>query len=518
MRRDVYIENDSGGLSVIAAAAAGAIIDDGRADDMRFVDGHQALLLELYGDDSLPVRIVVDEPLTPGEQAQWLARASWRIDAPDGRLLVMGGFDPDVLGWWRDEQAPDGDGRGVAVVRARPGSWRVDVYAHVGSMNGRAILDEAGEPVGAFLRRSHPGHPVPLWLAHQLEFAGDGDPGHEEDWRDVCASIAAGRLDVDTTCASVVGFLVHLTPFEGPPLPAPEYGWFDREAGRRIPDDFPLGLPAGVPDPDLEHFLDKLLGRERPAAPAPVATSMAQVIDGWGGEPLRPIDGGGVSLAAGEAYLLHWIAGLTADASPAFELRVSVPPSSPWTPPQPTPEFAVAAMGNATTAIGAPGNAIGWWLWFGARDAAATLAAVPDGTTLDLALAPPPEEDDASDDERSDPAIGRARYRGVVQQGVWQVAEASPAVDPQTLEAALAFVRDLVERACVSVRGEAERRAFDAAAAMYAPEPGALRSDGDTVRLAEPDERTLILLAGQVFRVRFGASWPCDPLDADDAW
>jgi hypothetical protein len=63
MRRDVFIENDSGGLSVIAAGAADEIIEDGRENDLQFVERHQALLLKLYGDDSLPVRIVVDEPL-----------------------------------------------------------------------------------------------------------------------------------------------------------------------------------------------------------------------------------------------------------------------------------------------------------------------------------------------------------------------------------------------------------------------------------------------------------------------
>ena len=147
MRRDVYIENDSGGFSVLAADAVDAIIEDQRSDDFQFVTGYKTLLLELYGDDSLPVRIVVDEPLTVDEQAQWLARASWRIDTSDGRMLVMGGFDPDVLSWWKDAGA-DGDGRGVAAFSAAPGSWRVDVYAHVGSMNGRAILDDAGERPG----------------------------------------------------------------------------------------------------------------------------------------------------------------------------------------------------------------------------------------------------------------------------------------------------------------------------------------------------------------------------------
>ena len=155
MRRDVYIENDSGGFSVLAADAVEAIIADQRSDDFQFVAGHKAMLLELYGDDSLPVRIVVDEPLTADEEAQWLARASWRIDTSDGRMLVMGGFDPDVLSWWADAGA-GGDGRGIGAFSAAPGCWRVDVYAHVGSMNGRAILSEASERPGTGFRRSHP--------------------------------------------------------------------------------------------------------------------------------------------------------------------------------------------------------------------------------------------------------------------------------------------------------------------------------------------------------------------------
>jgi hypothetical protein len=100
MRRDVFIQNDSGGFSVLAASAVDEIIEDSREDDLQFVTTYKAMLLELYGDDSMPVRIVVDEPLSAEEEAQWLACASWRIDAPDGRFLVMGGFDPDVLSWW----------------------------------------------------------------------------------------------------------------------------------------------------------------------------------------------------------------------------------------------------------------------------------------------------------------------------------------------------------------------------------------------------------------------------------
>ena len=50
MRRDVFIENDSGGFSVVAADAVDAIIQDQRADDFRFVTGHKAMLLELWID------------------------------------------------------------------------------------------------------------------------------------------------------------------------------------------------------------------------------------------------------------------------------------------------------------------------------------------------------------------------------------------------------------------------------------------------------------------------------------
>lgn len=127
MRRDVYIENDSGGFSVVAADTVDAIIEDARSDDAGFVTSYKALLLMLYGDDSLPVRIAVDEPLDPDEEAQWLARVSWRIDTSDARILVMGGFDPDVLSWWKDDHGGQGDGRGVAEFQAAPGSWRVDV-------------------------------------------------------------------------------------------------------------------------------------------------------------------------------------------------------------------------------------------------------------------------------------------------------------------------------------------------------------------------------------------------------
>jgi hypothetical protein len=476
VRRDVFIENDSGGFSVLAAAAADAIIEDERADDERFVDGFQAMLLMLYGDDSLPVRVVVDEPLTPDEEAQWLGRVSWRLDLPDGRLLVMGGFDPDVLSWWRDADDPDADGRGVGVVQAEPGSWRVDVYAHVGSMNGRETLHENDEPIGAFFRRCHPDRPVPLWLAHTLQFSGEGEP--------------VGALDTDV--ASVVGFLVHLTPFEGDLPSRPEGGWFEYDEGRRIPEVFPVGIPATVAD-----------GRERPSEPLPAATSIVEIIESWTGDPLRKVEGAGVELVPIEADELYWIAGLASDSPPAFELWVSDAPG--WEPPTPEPEFGVAEKSGGIWALGAPPNSGGWALWWGARKAAKALGEVPDGATLDLAMTPRTWEDD-----ELDPAVGRALYSGTVEAGRWRISEMSPVLDTETLEEALGFVRTL-RAGALRVREE-ERAAFDEAWAMYGDMIGEMQWDGHVVTLADPDERFLLMLAEPVFRTRFGDRIACDPI------
>ena len=73
VRRDAYIENDSDGFSVVSGTAVDRI-EDGRQDDEQFVRAGHALLLLLVGDDSLPVRIVVDEPLSAEEEREWLAR------------------------------------------------------------------------------------------------------------------------------------------------------------------------------------------------------------------------------------------------------------------------------------------------------------------------------------------------------------------------------------------------------------------------------------------------------------
>ena len=510
MRRDVYIENDSGGFSVIAHDALDAIIEDQRKDDFRFVTSYKALLLELYGDDSLPVRIVVDEPLQPDEEAQWLARASWRIDSADGKLLVMGGFDPDVMGWWKDGSDGTADGRGVAVAEVPRGSLRVDVYAHTGSMNGRQILSEHHDSQpGAAFRASHPGRPFPLWLARALEFCGDEDPGHEESWNNVKQSIASGALVIDLEGGAPIGFLIHVQRLSSPIGDPPPGGWFALDAGRRVPETFPIGPPAGVLDPGIEHFLDKILDRQKPVEPPAIVTRKADVIGQWDGDALQLVrdNTATTSVALTDAYWLQWMASLTADSPPSFEFRVSG--ARGWEAPASTPEFAVIPLPGAVTALGPSPENGGWWLMWSARSVASALAGVPEGSTIELATAR------QSDDDDGNPAIGRARYRGLVRDRRWSLVEASPGIDRATLTDALEFMRALTADREVPFRNAAEREALEQNAAIYSPEEGSLEWQDTAVRVVDDDERTLLLLAGPVFRVRFGEQWACD-IDDDD--
>ena len=507
MRRDVFIQNDSGGLSVLAADAVDDIIEDSRADDMRLVAAHKAMLLELYGDDSMPVRIVVDEPLTPEEDAQWLARATWRIDTSDGRLLVMGGFDPDVLADWKNEDSgEDGWGGGVAAITAQPGSWCVDIYAHPGSMNGRQILRELGDPPGAAFRRSHPRRAMPLWLAKMLEFSDEEDPGFEDAWRDVKAGIEAGRLAVDTEGGDAIGFLVHVTRSSSAIGEPPDSGWFARDANGRVPEVFPLGLASDVPDPELRAFRDQLLGREAPEPERPIANTVVEIIERWSGEPLTKIDDGPSVLELANFYVLYWMTAMTSDSPPRFELWVE--PAGAWTPPDATADFAVVRKaGGGIIAIGPSSDAGGWQLWWTARRVAA-LADVPEGSTLTLAMAPRLDYNDSLD-----PAVGRALYEGRVSGGTVHVVAASPRIARDTLEQALVFVRNAVDNGRITVRGGAERAAFAAAVEAYVFEEDSVTWTGDTATLGEPDERTQLMLASAVFRVRFADQWPMTASD-----
>ncbi len=258
MREDVYIENDSGGMSLLSSSVLEEVIDDARDNDGGFVNNHEAILASLVGDDSFIARVVVGEPLTADEQEQWITHYRWALKVPCGKLLVCGGFDPDVLGEWLER----GDHTGVRKVEIPKGHYVVDAYAYLHSMNGRVILEqEWQENLGAWFRRDHPGRAFPAWVAGELAMFNEEDPGHEKEWRDLASSVRAGALTIETQPLDWIGFLFHLQPFD-PNVeltPPEEDSWFGAGQGLRRPARFPLGIPSDAEDPEYRAALRDLL-------------------------------------------------------------------------------------------------------------------------------------------------------------------------------------------------------------------------------------------------------------------
>lgn len=260
MRKDIYVENDSGGMSLLSSSVLEKVIDDGRENDQQFVDAHEAVLGSLVGDDSFVARVVVGEPLTAAEQEQWIARYRWALKVPCGKLLVCGGFDPDALGGFVEE----GEAEGVGLVEVPPGHYLVDVYNYLHSMNGRVMVEDWGEKLGTWFRRDHPGRAFPSWVAGELARDSEKDPGHEKAWNELKASVEAGTLAVETEPLDWVGFLIHLQPFDpAAELTMPEDGaWFGPAQGLRKPERFPLGVAAvDAQDPEYRRELKDLVRR-----------------------------------------------------------------------------------------------------------------------------------------------------------------------------------------------------------------------------------------------------------------
>jgi hypothetical protein len=113
---------------------------------------------------------------------------------------------------------------------------------------------------------------------------------------------------------------VHFTRSADAPGDPPAGGWLDRETNRRVPASFPVGLPSEVPDPEIESFRDRLLGRASSASRPPIASGLVEITERWNGDPLKAIAGQPpIALAPSNAIYLYWIAALTSDSQPRFE-------------------------------------------------------------------------------------------------------------------------------------------------------------------------------------------------------
>lgn len=97
IRQDVYVYNEATSFSLTSAEAVSGISDEDWHVGRRLAKEHRAVLLELVSDNSLNVRLLVNDELEEDEQREWVAKISTRLIVPDGKLLISGGCDPPLL-------------------------------------------------------------------------------------------------------------------------------------------------------------------------------------------------------------------------------------------------------------------------------------------------------------------------------------------------------------------------------------------------------------------------------------
>jgi hypothetical protein len=188
------------------------------------------LPFQLVQDDPFIIRVVLDEPLTGQEQAEWVGCTRHKLRIPDGRLAVIGG-GPEYL-WGEDME------EFTRFLDVPPGDYLAELYTYFHCVNGSYCLNEAGspEPIGSYFRRTRPGQPFPLWLRNECADDPESDPGHDDEWEDV-------EADYDSEQPTYVGFLLRLAPLsDEPELPPMEDNWFEIGSGARRPAVCPIGV------------------------------------------------------------------------------------------------------------------------------------------------------------------------------------------------------------------------------------------------------------------------------------
>ncbi|MGV3615049.1 MAG: hypothetical protein ACO1SV_06915 [Fimbriimonas sp.] len=226
MKRDLQIYNEATGWTLHSASFMGH--DRQKvADDLPWAVGDGLILpLSLVQDDPIYVRVTTN-PLTPAEDAEWVARAVGRLRIGDGKLVLEGGFDARAGDEFRREvDVPIGD-------------YRVEIYTLFWGINGEYCLP-AGEPLGTWFRRTREGKRFPPLLQLHLADNPEEDPGFEAKWDRLAESDRYDELEAPDQ----LDFIVRLTPWiDGEAVTPPkEDGWLPIDATPRRPEACPLGL------------------------------------------------------------------------------------------------------------------------------------------------------------------------------------------------------------------------------------------------------------------------------------
>ncbi|MDX1932316.1 MAG: hypothetical protein SFU56_06905 [Capsulimonadales bacterium] len=260
-RFDLSIYNEATGFVMTSPDAHGLLTDlDATSPEWREgVRSGRFLPVQLVQDDAFDIRVVVDEPLTPEEDALWVDRWAARLIISGGTLVVTGGCE-----YLEGEDSEDY----LDSCPVPSGEYLAEFHTYIPSINGWHCLSAApggDEPLGAYFRRTRPDEEFPLWLRAECIDDPEQDPGHEDEWED-----SDEEFDEDDGPA-YMGFVLRLTPIERlspeeipeePPIhpDLAEPAWIPIAVDPRKPERFPIGLV--VPDEDEEDEEDGEEGDE----------------------------------------------------------------------------------------------------------------------------------------------------------------------------------------------------------------------------------------------------------------
>lgn len=303
-------------------------------DRLTLADSKSPPALEvLMKDGSRAVlRVVIDEPLTPAEQAASIETFDAELDLSSGRLFIATRFNAV-------DEDDDGEPERI-IVKAPKKPYRLTLHSTLAGPNVSGSIDK--EKLPKYFRRTRPGEPVPTWV----------DPPEDSDefW---------------------VGLIAHLLPLDRPAkLPA---RLKLQKGGQHLrkPAFCPDGLPSHQPDgwknfvqTDLQYIHDvpRLVSKLTPVPVLP--------------EP--------VTLPVADLILPYWIAWICGETHPWVGLTCPPTFDPGW------PGFRDGIKGTRTKdgwRVDLEGSNARWSQFGHLRTVAKLLAGLPDGSTLELSCA-----------------------------------------------------------------------------------------------------------------------------------
>lgn len=252
-RAEVEIYNEATGFVITSKSLAGRDLSEVEPSSDEWIALTQEgvfLPVQLVQDDGFNVRVIVDEPLSGDEEAQWVDHWAGTLLVPDGVLTISAGSE-----YLEGEEMEDY----TEFVDVPPGAYRAELFTCIPGVNGWYCLGAAeggDEPLGAYFRRTRPGERFPDWLFDDCVEEPEIDPGHEDEWME---------RETDYEVGAYVDFLLRLTRLaegeSGPAAPVETArdernprGWVPIAVAPRKPTRFPVGLlteggtPAKTPD------------------------------------------------------------------------------------------------------------------------------------------------------------------------------------------------------------------------------------------------------------------------------